>query len=164
MCEGASQVVLIVKNLPANAGDGSDWGSNLSCEDPLEEGIATHSNILAWRIPWTENPGRLQSMGSQRVGHKWATNTYIHKHTHRSSSISGFPFVSYLFSQAIEGSRFLPSSVSWGWHLDSINTIWIVSYPETWTHLHLDCKIVSCSTLSASVTERNETDLSSQAS
>ena len=38
-------------------------------EDPLEEGIATHSTILAWRIPWTEEPGGLQSMGSQRVGH-----------------------------------------------------------------------------------------------
>ena len=39
-------------------------------EDPLEEGMATHSSILAWRIPWTEEPGRLQSMGSQRVGLK----------------------------------------------------------------------------------------------
>ena len=38
-------------------------------EDPLEEGIATHSSNLAWRIPWTEQPGRLQSMGSQRIGH-----------------------------------------------------------------------------------------------
>ena len=38
-------------------------------EDPLEEGMATHSSILAWRIPWTEEPGGLESMGSQRVGH-----------------------------------------------------------------------------------------------
>ena len=38
-------------------------------EDPLEEGMATHSSLLAWRIPWTEKPGRLQSIGSQRVGH-----------------------------------------------------------------------------------------------
>ena len=38
-------------------------------EDPLEEGMATHSSILAWRIPWTEEPSRLQSMGLQRVGH-----------------------------------------------------------------------------------------------
>ena len=42
---------------------------SLGQEDPLEEGMATHSNILAWRIPWTEEPGRLQSTGSQRVGH-----------------------------------------------------------------------------------------------
>ena len=41
----------------------------LDWEDPLEEGMATHSSILAWRIPWTEEPSELQSMGSQRVGH-----------------------------------------------------------------------------------------------
>ena len=51
---------------------------SLSQEDPLEEGMATHSRILAWRIPWTEEPGRLQSMRSQRVGHGWAcTHTHI---------------------------------------------------------------------------------------
>ena len=43
---------------------------SLGREDPLEEGMATHSSILAWRIPWTEEPGGLQSMGSQRVRHK----------------------------------------------------------------------------------------------
>ena len=50
-------------------------------EDPLEEGMATHSKILAWRIPWTEEPGRLQSMGSQRVRQDWmqlSTHTGIH--------------------------------------------------------------------------------------
>ena len=45
------------------------WVRSLGREDPLEEGMATHSSILAWRIPWTEEPGRLQSMGSQRIGH-----------------------------------------------------------------------------------------------
>ena len=44
-------------------------------EDPLEEGMATHSSILAWRIPWTEEPGGLQSMGSQRVGHIWSDDS-----------------------------------------------------------------------------------------
>ena len=43
---------------------------SLGQEDPLKEGVATHSSILAWRIPWTEEPGRLRSMGLQRVGHK----------------------------------------------------------------------------------------------
>ena len=62
-------MVLLVKNLPANAGDIIDLGSILGWEDPLEEGMATHSNILAWRIPWTEEPGRLQPIGSQRIGH-----------------------------------------------------------------------------------------------
>ena len=51
------------------------WVRPLSQEDPLEKGMATHSSILAWRIPWTEEPGGLQSMGSQRVGHDWAINT-----------------------------------------------------------------------------------------
>ena len=45
------------------------WVQSLGQEDPLEEGMATHSSILAWRILWTEEPGRLQSMGSHRVGH-----------------------------------------------------------------------------------------------
>ena len=48
----------------------------LGQEEPLEKGTATHSSILAWRIPWTEEPGGLQSRGSQRVGHDWATNTF----------------------------------------------------------------------------------------
>ena len=64
----ASQVALVVKNPPANAGDLRDMGSILAQEDPLEEETATHSSILAWRIPWTEEPGGLQSIGPQRVG------------------------------------------------------------------------------------------------
>ena len=59
----------MVNNPPANAGDVRDPGSIPGQEDPLEEGVATHSSISAWRIPWTEEPGGLQSMGSQRVGH-----------------------------------------------------------------------------------------------
>ena len=49
------------------------WVQSLGQEDPLEKGMATHSSIRAWRIPWTEEPGRLQSKGSQRVRHDWAT-------------------------------------------------------------------------------------------
>ena len=59
-------MALVVKNLPANAGD---EGSVLGQEDPLEEEIATHSSILAWRIPWTERPGKLWSTESQKVAH-----------------------------------------------------------------------------------------------
>ena len=54
----------MVKNLPASAGDVRDAGLILGLEDPLEEGMATHSSIIGWRIPWTEEPGRLQSIGS----------------------------------------------------------------------------------------------------
>ena len=57
-----------VKNPPDSAGDAGDVGSIPGWEDPLKEGMATHSRILACRIPWTEEPGRLQSMGLQRVG------------------------------------------------------------------------------------------------
>ena len=67
---GASQVALVVKKLPANAGDVRHTRvQSLGQEDALEEDMATYSSILAWRIPWTEEPGRLQSMGLQRAGH-----------------------------------------------------------------------------------------------
>ena len=60
----ASLVVQMVKNLPAMW---ETWVQSLGWEDPLEKGTATHSSTLAWRIPWTEEPDRLQSMGSHRV-------------------------------------------------------------------------------------------------
>ena len=61
----ASLVAQMVKKLPAMQ---DTWVQSLDREDTLEKGAATHSSILAWEIPWTEEPGRLQSMGSQRVG------------------------------------------------------------------------------------------------
>ena len=57
----------MVKNLLAKAGDQETQVQSLGREDPLEEEMETHANILAWRIPWTEEPGGLPSMGSQRV-------------------------------------------------------------------------------------------------
>jgi len=57
----------VVKNLPAKAGDAGDAGVTLGWEDPLEREMATHSRILAWRIPWTEESGGLQSRALQRV-------------------------------------------------------------------------------------------------
>ena len=65
----------MVKNLPAT------WETrvqSLGWEDPLEKGLATHSSILAWRVPWTEEPGRLQTTGSQRVGHKLSGFHFFH--------------------------------------------------------------------------------------
>ena len=64
--EVASLMAQMVKNLPAMW---ETWVLSMGQEDPLEKGIATHSRILAWRIPWTEEPGGLRAMGSQRVGH-----------------------------------------------------------------------------------------------
>ena len=52
------------------------WVQSQGQEDPLEKGMAIHASILAWRIPWTEEPGMLQSMGLQRVGHGWEANTF----------------------------------------------------------------------------------------
>ena len=63
---GASLVAQIVKNLPAMQ---ETWVRSLGWEDLLEKEMATQSSILAWKIPWTEEPGQLQSMGSQRVRH-----------------------------------------------------------------------------------------------
>ena len=69
----ASLVAQTVKNPPAMW---ETWVWTLGSEDPLEKGTATHSSILVWRIPWREKPGRLQSTGSQRVGHDQATFTF----------------------------------------------------------------------------------------
>ena len=54
------------------------WVLSLGWEDPLEEDVETHSSILTWKIPWTEEPGRLWSTGSQRVGHDWSDLTHMH--------------------------------------------------------------------------------------
>ena len=74
----ASQVVLVVKNCLTvqETQEMKVW--SLGRKDPLEEGIATHSSILAWRIPWTEEPGRPQSIGLQRVGHDWSDLVCTH--------------------------------------------------------------------------------------
>ena len=68
----SSLVAQMVKNLPAMQ---DTQVQSLGREDALEKGLATHSRILAWRIPWTEEPGGLQSMGLQRVRHDWGTNS-----------------------------------------------------------------------------------------
>ena len=71
----ASLVAQTVKNWPTMR---ETWVQFLCQDDPLETGMATHSIILAWKIPWTEEPGGLQSMELQRVGHNRATNTLLH--------------------------------------------------------------------------------------
>ena len=69
-CPGASLVAQLVKNLPAMQ---EAPVPSLGWEDSLEEGMATHYSVLTWRIPWTEKPGGLQSVGSQRVGQEGST-------------------------------------------------------------------------------------------
>ena len=68
-------IICLVKHVPAIQ---ETWVQSLGWEDPLEKEMATHYSILAWRIPWAEEPGGLQSMGLQRVGHNWATHTHTH--------------------------------------------------------------------------------------
>ena len=78
------------KESACNSGDpGSIPGlvSILGREDPLEKGMVTHSSLLAWEIPWREEPGRLQSKGSQRVGHNRVTNTHTHTQTHTHHAV-----------------------------------------------------------------------------
>ena len=85
-------VAQLVKNLPA-VQKARVW--SLGWEDTLEKEMATHSSILAWKISWTEEPGGLQSTGSQRVGHDWATNTYLPSHPEFPISFtqSAFSFI-----------------------------------------------------------------------
>ena len=71
---GASLVAQRVKCLPTML---ETWVRSLGQEDPLEKEMAAHSRMLAWKIPWTEKPGRLQSMGSQRVGHDWVNSLHF---------------------------------------------------------------------------------------
>ena len=70
----ASMVAQTVKNLPVMQ---QTQVQSLGWEDPLDEGLATHSSILVWRIPWTEEPGGLQFMGLQRVRHNWLAHTNL---------------------------------------------------------------------------------------
>ena len=65
----------MVKNLPAKQ---ETWVQSLHWEDPLEKKMTTHSSILAWKIPWTEEAGRVQSMGLQRVRHNIATKPALY--------------------------------------------------------------------------------------
>ena len=88
----ASQVVQWVKNLPAMQEAMKTWVRSLGWEDPLEEGMTTQSSILAWRIPLTEEPGGLQSVGLQRAGYDWVT-----KHTY-TPTISGVEHPMSLFT------------------------------------------------------------------
>ena len=91
----ASLEAQMIRNLPA-MWETQVW--SMGWEDPLEEGMATHSRILAWRIPGTEEPAELQSVGLQKVRHDWATNTHTELYcfmqcTHIFASFS-FPIYS----------------------------------------------------------------------
>ena len=100
----ASLVAQMVKNLPALL---ESWVRSLVWEDPLEKEMATHSSILAWRIPWTDEPGGLQSTGSQRVGHNWMTLNFNYLHFICLSDLADPPVSILSFtSQILFGLRY----------------------------------------------------------
>ena len=80
-----------IKSLPAMQ---KTQVQSLGQEDPREEEMTTHSNILAWEIPWTEEPGRLHSVGSHRVRHNWSTNTH-YEHVARRRCVASFLLIFY---------------------------------------------------------------------
>ena len=88
---------LVAKNSPANEGDA---GLIPGLEDPLEEEVAPHSSILAWKIPWAEEPGGLQSMGSKESDMtEWDTHTHTHTHTHTPPPGKGYEFSKPRYTQ-----------------------------------------------------------------
>ena len=92
-CFGSLRTSLMaqrVKHLPTMW---ETWAWSLAWEDPLGKEIATHSSILSWKIPWMEKPGGLQSMGSQRVGHDWATKLSLSFWVSREIGIRLYPAV-----------------------------------------------------------------------
>ena len=92
----------MVKNSPAMQEPQETWVRSLGWEDPLKEGMTTPSCILAWRIPWTEESGELQFMGSQRVGHNWSdlalTCKYFIKHMLDSTELCAYSWKKTLSS------------------------------------------------------------------
>ena len=123
----------VIKNLPEIQ---ETWVRSLGLEDPLEKGKATYSSILAWKIPWSEEPGRLQSMGLQRVGHDWAI-----KHSTEPWARWGFPGLvrshgrghgnpfQYSFLENPHGQRSLAGYSLWG-HKGLEMTEWLIT--RTW--------------------------------
>ena len=89
------------------------WVRSLGQEDPLEKQMATHSSTLAWKIPWVEEAGRLQSMGSQRVGHNWVTSLslFLPSFTGRNEGVSGVGLQMYKskWTETLHKKRFLGS-------------------------------------------------------
>ena len=132
MCIGTSLaaplVAQMVKNAPVTL---ERWVQFPGWEDPLEEGMAIHSSILPWRIPWKEEPGGLQSIGSPRVGHDWATNTHTQScnyHNHGKEEFHHYPKFLCAPLQLILGSHYLVPANSFQSGFPFHNFIWLELY------------------------------------
>ena len=112
---GASQVMQVAKNLPAKAGDtGDTWVQYLGRKDFLEKEMVNCSSIFAWRIPWTEEPGGLRSMGFQKsdMAEHIHSRTHTHTHTHTPSPRA---YHSCLTSPALGKETTYGGPVRWSW-------------------------------------------------
>ena len=140
----ASLVAQIVKSPPAMQ---KTQICSLGWKDPLQKGMAIHSSILAWRVPWTEEPGRLQSMASHRVGHDWATNTHIHtqpssycllallsKSNSRKTSVTLTLPLSFIQPMGIS---FLPPSFLWNFFAKNNQCITSTQFQQSSLSTHL---------------------------
>ena len=127
-----AQVALVVKNPPTNAGDIRDAVRSLSQKDPLEEGMATHSSILSWRIPWREEPGGLQSIELQRAGHNWS-NLACSRHKEQCSRFSACGGFSWNASQ-----EDLFHLVWWSRHILVNMPEWVASIQQARQELWVD--------------------------
>ena len=112
-------VAQMVKNLPAIQ---ETWIQSLGQEDALQKGMATHSHILTWRIPWTEEPGGLQSMGLQRVGHDWTQTT-------RKPSLA---FLSCLVSQSLHLTGTEPAGIFGRNHMIRNMSLHVTPWKKKW--------------------------------
>jgi len=116
---------------------------SLGWENPLEEGMTTHSSILAWRIPWTEEPGRLQSMRLQRVGHDWSNRAHM-CHSHLWGTVANGLRTLFQLDAIIpplqmrklgqrEVSYLVPGYIRWRSELGPDPTLWALGLPpKTW--------------------------------
>ena len=102
-------IAQMVKRLPTMQ---ETWVQSLGWEDTLEKEMATHSSILAWKIPWMEEPGWLLSMGSQRVGHDWLSNFTTYLLRFLRQELSGLPFL-------VQWTTFCQNSSPWPTDLGS---------------------------------------------
>ena len=114
-CSPASPVAQMLKHLPAMR---QTQIRSLGQKDPLEKEMATHSSTLAWKMPWTEEPGRLQSMGSQRIGHDWPTSLSFSDYSPPGSTVHGISqarileWVAIPFSNSIQSIHY-KSTILW---------------------------------------------------
>ena len=114
-----SLVAQTVKRLPTTW---ETWVRSLGREDPLEKEMATHSSTLAWKIPWMEEPGNLQSVGLQRVGHNWATSPHLWRwNLHKSTwSSHRYTYIPSLLNPSPTSHPILPSRFSQNTGLSSL--------------------------------------------